>query len=105
MSVSTLPWPPVEEAAAIAFEALPGESMDPGPRSPEFPAATVDTTPAAAAAFSARARMSRLGSMSLSPSDRLMTFIPSRTAASMPAAISGEFPSSPNPEVGIVSTL
>jgi len=43
--------------------------------------------------------------INLSPSDRLITSIPSRTAASIPAAISGELPSIPQHSVGIVSTL
>ena len=39
-----------------------------------------------------RATRSRPGSISASPSERLITSIPSRTAASMAAMISGEFP-------------
>ena len=96
VSVSMLPCPPVDDAAAIALAALAGESIEPGPRFPELPAATVETTPASAAAFSARARMSRVGSMSVSPSERLITSIPSRTAASTAAASSGELPLRPN---------
>ena len=49
--------------------------------------------------------MSRDGSTSGSPSERLITFIPSATAASIAAAISAEFPSSPKLGVGIVSAL
>jgi minor extracellular serine protease Vpr len=45
------------------------------------------------------------GSISGSPSDRLTTSIPSLTAASIPAAISGAFPFSPKFSVGTVSTL
>jgi hypothetical protein len=71
-----------------------------------LPAATTGTTPAVAAASSACVTRSRDGSVSGSPIERLRTSIPSATAASIPAAISGEFPSSPTPEtVGIVSTL
>ena len=44
------------------------------------------------------------GVISGSPSERLITFIPSSTAASIPATISAELPSSPNCPVGIVST-
>ncbi len=51
------------------------------------------------------ATMSRLGSISASPSERLITSIRSRTAASIAATISGELPFSPKPVVGIVSTL
>ena len=99
--------PPVSLSAAtvIARSELPGDVTDPAPCSSKLlPAATTGTTPAAAAPSSAAATMSRLGSISASPSERLITSIPSRTAASIPATISAEFPFSPNP-LGIVSTL
>ena len=100
------PSPSVEAATVIASGAVPGDPTEPAPLlSYSLPAAITGTTPAAAAFSIALTTRSRAGWISGSPSDRLMTFIPSRTAASMPAAISGEFPSSPNPEVGIVSTL
>ena len=94
-------------AAVIASAALPGEPTEPRPNpSPSLPAATTGTTPASAAASIAATTMSRVGSISGSPSERLITSIPSRTAASIPAAISGrvavEADAGP---VGIVSTL
>src|SRR5919109_1203689 len=46
--------------------------------------------------------MSREGVISGSPSERLITFIPSRTACSIPATISGELPSSPKGPVDTV---
>ena len=50
--------------------------------------------------------MSRVGSISGSPSDMLITSMPSATAASIAATSSGEFPSSPtSASVGIVSAL
>ncbi len=48
---------------------------------------------------------SRCGEISGSPSERLITFIPSATAASIAAAICAELPSRPKPGVGIVSAL
>ena len=97
--------PLVAAAAVIAFGAEPGEPTEPGrarrsrsrPRSP-------GTTPARPRASIAWTTMSREGVISGSPSERLITFMPSRTAASIPATISGELPSSPNESVGIVST-
>jgi hypothetical protein len=62
-------------------------------------------TPAAAASSSARTTMSRRGSTSGSPIERLITFIPSATAWSIALAISGEFPSRPKSPVGTVSAL
>ena len=95
----------VTAPTVIAFGALPGEEIEPGPNSSKsFPAATTGTTPASAAAPSAFTTMSRLGSIAGSPSERLITSIPSRTAASIPAVISGELPSSPKPGVGTVKT-
>ena len=86
--------PPTSTAATVIARAeLPGDETEPGPTVPKsFPAATTGTTPAAAAASSARATMSRVGSISGSPSERLTTSIPSRTAASIAATSSGEFP-------------
>ncbi len=91
----------------IAAAALPGEPTEPRPKSSKsFPAATTGTTPAAAAASSASATISRDGSISGSPSDRLITSMPSATAASIAATISGAFPLSPSPDrVGTVSAL
>jgi hypothetical protein len=90
----------------IADGAEPGDVTEPCPKAPKsFPAATTGTTPARAAPSSARTTMSRLSAISGSPIERLITSIPSATAASMPAAISGEFPSSPtSAAVGTVRT-
>ena len=94
-------------ATVIARSELPGDVSEPFPNSPKsFPAATTGITPAAAAPSSARATRSRPGSISASPSERLITSIPSRTAASIPAMISGELPFRPKPAaVGMVRTL
>ncbi len=97
----------VTAPTVIARSDVPGEISDPAPTSSKsFPAATTGTTPAAAAASSARATMSLEGSISGSPSERLITFIPSSTAASIAATISAELPSSPTfASVGTVSAL
>ena len=96
----------VTAAAVIAAGAFPGDATVPRPNSSKsFPAEMAETTPAAAAASTARTTMSRLGSISGSPKDMLSTSMPSRTAASIPATISGEFPSAPNCGVGTPSTL
>ena len=89
----------------MAIGAEPGESIEPAPStSKSLPAAITGTTPALAAASIACTTMSRDGVISGSPRERLMTFMPSRTACSMPATISGELPSRPKSLVGIVST-
>ena len=96
----------VAAATVIASGAFPGEVTVPLPKLVKsFPAATTGTTPAAAAPSSARTTMSREGSTSGSPIERLITFIPSETAASIAAAISAAFPSRPSPGVGIVRAL
>ena len=91
----------------IARAELPGDETEPRPNSSKsFPAATTGTTPAAEAASSASATTSRVGSISGSPSERLITSMPSVTAASIAATSSGALPSSPTPEsVGTVSAL
>gem|GEM_PF-5041607 len=90
----------------MALAALPGELIEPWPFSPySFPAAATTTTPAALAASTALATTSLRGDISGSPMERLITFIPSETAASMAATISGEFPFNPNSTVGIVKAL
>jgi hypothetical protein len=95
--------PLVAAATAIACCADAGEPTEPGPTDPKsLPAAITGTTPASAAAFIACTTMSRDGVISGSPYERLITFMPSRTACSIPATISGEFPSRPRPFVGIV---
>ena len=102
-----VPSPPsVEAATVIAAGAFAGEPTEPSPvASKSLPAATTGTTPAAAALSRACTTMSRRGSTSGSPIERLMTFIPSATAWSIAFAISGELPSRPNPLVGTVSAL
>jgi hypothetical protein len=99
--------PLATEPTVIALAAVPGEPTDPLPNSSKsLPAASAGTTPASAAALIACTTMSRVGSISGSPSERLITSIPSLTAASIPAAISGALPSRPTPDtVGTVSTL
>ncbi len=83
----------------IARSEFAGDEIDPAPKSlKSFPAATTETTPARAAASRARATMSRRGSSSGSPIERLSTSMPSRTAASMAATISGAFPFGLSPE-------
>ena len=100
------PCAPVEAPTAIARGAFAGEPTDPLPKSlKSFPAETTGTTPAAAAASIARTTMSRVGSISTSPNEQLITSMPSRTAASTAATISGAFPSRPNCGVGTVSAL
>jgi hypothetical protein len=91
----------------IASGVEPGEPTEPRPKSAKsLPAATTETTPARAAAPSACTTMSREGSISGSPSDMLITSMPSATAASIAATSSGELPSRPTPaSVGIVSAL
>ena len=49
--------------------------------------------------------MSRLGSISGSPPEKLMTSIPSATAASMAATIAGEFAFGLSPESVSTKTL
>ena len=97
----------VTAATVIASGVEPGELTEPRPKSSKsLPAAMTGTTPARAAAPSACTTMSRDGSISGSPSDMLITSIPSSTAASIAATSSGEFPSRPtSASVGIVSAL
>src|SRR5262249_38895242 len=96
----------VTAATVIADGAFPGELTEPKLKSEKsLPAATTGTTPARAAPSIAVTTMSRRGSTSGSPSERLITSIPSATAASIAAAISAALPSSPKFGVGIVSAL
>ena len=99
---------PLELTAAtvIAPDAFPGDETEPAPNSPKsLPAAITGTTPAAAARLIAVTTMSRVGSISGSPRERLITSIPSETAASIAAAISALLPSRPKSGVGIVNAL
>src|SRR4051794_29013230 len=71
----------VVAATVIADGAFAGELIEPNPNwLKSLPAATTGTTPAFAAASSATTTMSRLGATSGSPSERLITVIPSATA-------------------------
>src|SRR5581483_6158739 len=71
-------------ATEIAAGAFPGDETEPAPNGlKSFPAATTGTTPARAAFASATSTRSRDGSTSGSPIDRLITFMPSATAASI----------------------
>ena len=74
----------------------PGEPTEPKPSSSwELPAAMATTTPARTAFSTAWASASALGSISVPPSDRLSTFMPSATARSTAAAISAVPPTAP----------
>ena len=97
----------VTAPTVIALGVAAGEPTEPRPNwSKSLPAETTGTTPARAAASSALTTMSRAGSISGSPSDMLITSIPSATAASIAATSSGELPSRPtSASVGIVSAL
>src|SRR5918999_5823364 len=94
----------VTAPTVIASGVDPGEMTEPRPNEPKsLPAAVTVTTPARVAAPSAWTTMSRDGSISGSPSERLITSIPSETAASIAATSCGELPLSPtSPAVGIV---
>ena len=97
----------VTAATVIASADEPGDESEPWPNSSKsFPAATTGMTPARAAPSSASATRSRDGSISGSPIERLITSIPSATAASIAATISAALPSSPTPvSVGTESAL
>ena len=99
--------PDVVAPTVMAAAELPGEASEPLPKSEKsFPAATTGTTPAAAAASSASATTSCSGAISGSPIERLITSMPSATAASIAATISAAFPSSPtSASVGTVRAL
>ena len=98
----------VTAATVIAEAELPGDADRAAPELAVVVAGSDDRNDAraAAAASSARATMSRDGSISGSPIERLITSIPSATAASIAATISGELPSRPkSASVGMVSAL
>jgi hypothetical protein len=81
----------VTAATEMAFCAVPGEPAEPAPKSsPSLPAAITGTTPAAATLFTAGIRTSLTGSASGPPPEKLITSIPSITACSNAAAISGD---------------
>ena len=86
------------EAAAteIASGAVPGEPTLPSPNSSrELPAAITGTTPASTTLCTASNSTSLAGSVSAPPPEKLMTSMPSATAASKAATISGELATNP----------
>jgi hypothetical protein len=96
----------VFEAAAteIPSGAVPGDPTVPSPNSSRsFPAEMTGTTPAAATFATASTRASFAGSVCAPPPEKLMMSIPSRTAASKAATISGVFATVPIGE-GTVKT-
>src|SRR5207244_6292331 len=97
-------WLFVTAATVIAAGAVPGEATLPRPKSSRsFPAAITGTTPAAAVFRAISIVASVAGSDSGPPPEKLITFIPSATADSKAATISGVFTTSPT-GVGIVKT-
>jgi hypothetical protein len=91
-------------ATVIAAGAVPGEPVEPSPNwSRSFPAAMTGTTPASATLWTALMSASFAGSTSGPPPEKLITSIPSVTADSNAATISGVSASSPN-GVGTVKT-
>ena len=76
----------------IASGAVAGEPAVPRPKkSRSFPAEMIGTTPARTTFATAWMRMSVRGSACGPPPEKLMTSMPSRTAASKAATISGLF--------------
>jgi len=91
-------------ATEIASGAVPGEPADPRPKSSRsLPAAITGTTPAAATLWIAATSASFAGSICGPPPEKLITSMPSRTAASKAAMISGVFATCPI-GVGTVKT-
>ncbi len=91
-------------ATEIASGAVPGEPTVPRPKSSRsFPAAMTGTTPAFATLRTASTRASFAGSVSGPPPEKFTTSIPSATAASKAATISGVFATLPT-GVGTVKT-
>ena len=79
-------------ATEIASGAVPGEPALPRPKSSRsLPAAITGTTPASAVFRTASFMASFAGSVSGPPPEKLITFIPSETAASKALTISGVF--------------
>jgi hypothetical protein len=79
-------------ATEIASGAVPGEPALPSPKSSRsLPAAITGTTPASAVFRTASFIASLAGSVSGPPPEKLITFIPSETAASKARTISGVF--------------
>ncbi len=93
-----------DAATVIAAWAVPGEPTVPRPRSSRsLPAAITGTTPAAATFRITSIMGSFAGSDSDPPPEKLITSIPSRTAASNAAAISGVLATLPS-GVGTLKT-
>ena len=91
-------------ATEIASGAVPGEPAEPRPKSSRsFPAAMTGTTPAAATLWIASTSASFAGSICGPPPEKLITSMPSFTAASKAAMISGVFATWPI-GVGTVKT-
>ena len=91
-------------ATEIASGAVPGEPSEPSPKSSRsFPAAITVTTPAATTPCTASTSASFAGSICGPPPEKLITSIPSATAASKAAMISGVFATWPI-GVGTVNT-
>ena len=91
-------------ATEIASGATPGDPAEPRPNSSRsFPAEITGTTPAAATFATASTSASFCGSAWGPPPEKLITSIPSRTAASKAAMISGVLATTPT-GVGTVNT-
>ena len=91
--------------AGIAAGAVPGEPTLPSPKSSRsFPAAITGTTPAAATFLTVSISASVAGSLSGPPPEKLITFMPSATADSNAAMISGVSAISPPSGVGTLNT-
>ena len=107
VTVSSLPKTCRFETAAteIADGALLGEPTEPRPKSSRsFPAEITGTTPAAATLSSASISASLDGSISGPPPEKLITSMPSFTAASKASTISGVKASSPPVGTGTSKT-
>ena len=91
-------------ATEIASGAVPGEPTEPAPKSSRtLPAAITCTMPAATTECTAATSASFAGSTSAPPPEKLITSMPSFTAASNAATISGVFATCPI-GVGTVKT-
>ena len=97
-------WLFVTAATEIASGAVPGDPTEPSPKSSRsFPAAITGTTPAAATLWTTSTSGSFAGSVIGPPPEKLITSIPSATADSNAATISGVFATRPT-GVGTVNT-
>ena len=97
-------WLFVTAATEIASGAVPGDPTDPRPKSSRsLPAAITGTTPADATLWTASTSASFAGSVIGPPPEKLITSIPSATADSKAATISGVLAERPL-GVGTVNT-